>query len=197
MSSSLKQLISVTLLLLTTSIIVGFQGPKDPVSPKDPAGKSKKQKKSTVKDGKRFFVRVVFANGNHLDGAIRLKYTELHVKYRHGGFVYHKKIKIGELKSIVIAGWKERKSGDDLYYFYPSSYYLITEQKVKIPLLKRMPMLDKILLENKYGTTTLYSYFADYWVGGQWKNAEKGPFAYRRTNPHGKTVKEIRFLSKK
>lgn len=194
MSSGVNKAFAVLLLLFGVTVMAAFQGPKDPVMPQDPAGKSASSSSaSTAVAGDPFPVELVFADGKRLQGTVKIKYTELHTKFTHDGFVYYKKIQIKDLQSIVIQQWQGKKGGGSLYYFFPSVYQLHTKAGAVIPMTRRMPMFDKIPLDNRYGTTTVYSYFADYWEGNRWKNAGTGPFAFREKNPHGRTVVRINF----
>jgi len=186
---------------------------RDPVSPRLPvlpagAGTDEVTNRTVVVTNPqaarpvyRWKVRVWFVNGGSLTGSADFPFGEFVVDHTLDGRRYYRRLTLAETASIRVRRWdpQARSSrGKQLYYFLPAVYRIIPRSGAELHMDKRMKMLDSIDVTTASGVTRVYSYFADYWVGGSndgyWENSGSRVFASNRTRPHPQTVYRIDFL---
>ncbi len=183
-------------------LLWGVNLPKEPIVPTVVNQKnSNKNKQSNNKNKLQYKIKVTLSDGRTIIGKIRLSMMISSFKVRHdiGGFKYFKTVSFANMKTVTIKSWKAilRSAKKRMYYFVPSVYDIQTYDGAKLPLKKRLKVFDMFYLQNKYGMTTLYSYFIDYWndtsKGKYWSNSGKG-FKFNLTNPPKGVVTKIEFL---
>ena len=113
------------------------------------------------------------------------------------GIRYSKTIRLDDLRSLSILSWKalyrgRDSSGAGLYYFIPSKF-VCTTAAGRTVIRKRLRQFDALILSNRYGSTRLYAYFADYWSKGRWRNSGSDDFHYNGTHPNPACLVRIVF----
>ncbi|MCK4908170.1 MAG: hypothetical protein KAS64_11500 [Spirochaetes bacterium] len=204
----MKIIIVLSIMFFIVSSIFSIKSPSDPKTPvitdtskKDDSQKAGNNQLNTSNKKTSYKVRVILANGKFVDGRISLKYSWFKIKHLVNGFMYHKKVFFNEIRSIRIIKWKpqlSKSSKNPMYYFVPEHYRITTKDKVSFVLKKRLKLLDRIVITNKYGTTNMFSYFVDYWIGnktsGYWSNSKSKSFSYNTQNPNAGVVRMIKFI---
>lgn len=182
--------------------LAGVTGPKDPNTPKirDFDDNTSSSRTNETPKGRAYPVTVHLAGGKTVNGSIRVEFDSFRVRHTADGFTWDKELRFDELAELRIVYWKAEKSkssAEQLYYFLPARYVAVTADGSRIPLATRLKELDSFLLHSGYGTTRLFAYFADYWVGseddGYWKNAKKRQFDWNSTHPNQAVVWRIVF----
>jgi len=151
-----------------------------------------------------FDVTLFFGNKVKLKGIVSFPEEMLRVKYKKKGFVFEKNIKWEDVKSIQILEWHPKPITDKKkvelvpYYFYPAKYKIVTKNKKIYYYKKNIPYLNKLILTNDDGSTTVYSVFVDYWKikskkSGFWINSRSTYFFYPYKNPNKKIFKRVLF----
>lgn len=149
-------------------------------------------------------VGIIFQDNTLLKGIISFTENSLKVSHVKNNFVFEKSIKWNDIKSILITEWRPSegpKSEDSKvmpYYFYPSLYQITMKKGEKYIYKKNIPHLNKLILTNDDGSTSVFSYFMDYWnvtgdKTGFWKNTKSTYFYAPVKNPLKKTIKIINF----
>lgn len=192
--------------LLAPLVAGAVQEPKAPSEPQvaDTSTNSGSSSSKPAPGGDSFRVTVLLEDGRHIQGTIRLQYAEFKLRHNVGGFTYFKTLRFREIREIRILRWKPvyiRGTSRKLYYFYPALYRITTFAGGVFLLAKRLKLLDSFQIENKFGKTRMFAYFADYRVGdkkqGHWQNTKQKAFAYNSRHPLGRTVRRIVFAAGK
>jgi len=151
-----------------------------------------------------FHVIVHLADGRTARGRVLLPQTVFRIRQTVNGFRYLKTIPLSELRSLSILSWQPLSrgaagSGRTLFYFLPSTFELITEGGRTL-IKQRLKQFDALLLSSRYGSTKVYGYFADYWVGtgrnGRWLNSGSRNFCYNARHPDPACLVRIVFLNR-
>lgn len=179
--------------------------PKEPVIADDAVRPNGTTVRTNAPDPVKGFpcrVRIFFVDGRKYEGQIVLPFDRFMVTHTDGRLAFIRELKLPEIASIRVIRWKpelSRKSRRSLYYFYPETYRIIAVDGAEFRLAKRLKMLDSVDLVTRMGSSRVFAYFADYWIGstddGHWENARSRRFDYNNTRPNSGIVYRIDFLA--
>ncbi len=152
-------------------------------------------------------VEVHLSKGTVVKGEIALDDDELLLKNKVGDLNYEKIISLSEIKSIEILEWNpymsskysDSKKKEIQYTFYPSKYKIKLKDGSVYYQKVRFENIEVLELENKYGTTSVYLIFIDYWIvksknSGYWQNSGFLEFDSNNTNPNPLTAVKLEII---
>ncbi len=204
----------ILILLLNVSIYAENDfNIKEPSVPKIESNFSNTQSKKNVKknvlktidvDILTFNATVIFVDNTILKGLVSVPQNEIRVKHKKKGFIFEKTIKWNNVKSVKIKEWKPRlvskntNKGSLIYYFYAAKYEFKMKNGEIYNYNKNISYLNSLVLTNNDGSTSIYSFFVDYWKStgkksGYWENSKNNYFYYPFHNPNKKNFKVINF----
>ncbi len=160
------------------------------------------KKKSNV-----YEVEVYLSKGTVVKGEITLDEDELLLKNKVGDLNYEKSVSLSEIKSIEILEWNpymsskysDSKKKEIQYTFYPSKYKIKLKDGSVYYQKARFENIEVLELENKYGTTSVYLIFIDYWIvksknDGYWQNSGFLEFDSNNKSPNPLTAVKINVI---
>ena len=185
--------------------------PKNPTVPtvQGPVAPIKKQNQSKRYSGKEknkkqipYSVILRFSHGVELSGTIFLPQKEFTVLYKQKGFIFKKNYSWNFVKYLEVTAWKptllQRSKRRYSYRFNPWKYKILFRDGKLIEREMNLGYLQQLQLHTSYGTTSIYSYFFDYWQQNSqkkwlWLNTGQTQFSYPQYNPVERVLVAISF----
>lgn len=178
-------------------LVFPVDGPVDPASPKGPTfNENRKEivvKKKTADKEKLFTVRLSWYTNREISGRASFQTGSVFIYYEKGKTSFRKEIALRSIRSIVTRKWEGKKERDNEYFFYPTWYTLITKDNAIYDIHKNISLFNMVTLKNENGSTTVYSYFVDYWKDGTWQNCKSAVKGYPELNPPEEVFVKLEF----
>lgn len=158
--------------LFSYGLAIDVKSPEDPRPPvlADPTNKENVEKSESkdppAKGKKRIRLNLKLCDGREVSGSFEYEKNELNIKHIKDGIPYEKKLKISEIKKMYIHSWegkKEKKAKEGYTYrFEPSEMSVLSRDGDTFKLKgSQFQEFQKIVLNNSFGTTTLYTFWID------------------------------------
>lgn len=125
--------------------------------------------------------------------------TPLNIQFVHhmNDFRFVKKVSLEEIQTIEILEFVIRDtknySNHVWYSFEPSKIKITLNDKTNFVLSSMFSFLNSVNINTKYGSTKLYSFFADTYEGSTWKDTKQKSKKYHHNHGHSRSIKKITF----
>lgn len=176
----------------------------NPIKSDKGSDKSETDKDDVDNEINIYEVEIHLSKGTVVKGSIAPDNDKLSLRTDIGDLSYEKEVSLSEIKSIEILEWNpymsskysDSKKKEIQYTFYPSKYKIKLRDGSVYYQKARFENIEVLELENKYGKTSIYLIFVDYWIlnsknSGYWRNSGFSEFDSNNKNPNPLTGVQI------